>query len=128
MDKVIDLMDGVNVVLLNGELGAGKTTFSRFLIRSLIRNQKLKVLSPTFSVVNLYSSDQINIAHFDCYRITTPQELYEIGIEEFLATHICIVEWPETVLNNFLKDISFVDITIESTDEKDERMLAVCKS
>ncbi len=84
-----------SVLALSGELGAGKTTFTQFLLQALGVSES--VTSPTFTIVNEYTTktNQL-IYHLDLYRIKTPQELAAIGIEELLEqADYTIIEWPE---------------------------------
>jgi len=83
-----------NILFLKGDLGSGKTTFTRFLVHSL--GSKDNVNSPTYSIVNEYDSPAGKIFHFDLYRLKSPMELYEIDIEEYLENaYLSIIEWPE---------------------------------
>lgn len=106
---------GVKTILLKGELGSGKTTLSRAIIRNLLNDENLSVTSPTFSIVNIYNED---IAHFDLYRVQSVEELYEIGTEEMLSNFTCIIEWPQVIENtDLMKNREFIRIAIESVDE-----------
>ncbi|MDR1375526.1 MAG: tRNA (adenosine(37)-N6)-threonylcarbamoyltransferase complex ATPase subunit type 1 TsaE [Holosporaceae bacterium] len=81
---------------LSGDLGCGKTTFSRYLIRSL--NPAVgDVLSPTFPVVQIYEAEIAEIWHIDCYRLKSQEEFYELGLEDALKNHITIIEWPRII-------------------------------
>jgi len=82
-----------DVVALNGELGTGKTTFARGLINALAGPDE--VPSPTFTLVQVYEAPQAPLWHFDLYRISAPEDAYELGIEEALAEGICLIEWPD---------------------------------
>lgn len=83
-----------NILFLKGNLGAGKTTFTQFLLKNL--GSKDEVNSPTYSIVNEYSTPKGKIYHFDLYRLKNIEEVYDIGIEEYLENaFLCIIEWPE---------------------------------
>ena len=80
-----------NILLLKGNLGAGKTTFTQFLLKNL--GSKDEVSSPTYAIVNEYDSPKGKIFHFDLYRMKNITETYDIGIEEYLNnTFLCIIE------------------------------------
>lgn len=82
------------ILLLKGNLGAGKTTFTQYLLKEL--GSKDKVTSPTYSIVNEYNSPEGKIFHFDLYRLDEVDEVYDIGIEEYLGSgRLSIIEWPE---------------------------------
>lgn len=83
-----------NILLLKGNLGAGKTTFTQFLLNKL--GSEDEVSSPTYSIVNEYSTPKGKVFHFDLYRLKNIDEVYDIGIEEYLDNaFLCIIEWPE---------------------------------
>jgi tRNA threonylcarbamoyladenosine biosynthesis protein TsaE len=85
-----------DVIALRGELGTGKTVFARAFIRAL-RGAKEEVPSPTFTLVQIYEGEAgaPSIWHFDLYRLTRPEEVFELGFEEALAQAIVLIEWPE---------------------------------
>ena len=92
----LNLKKGVlSVLFLSGELGAGKTVFTKGFLKGL--GYKGMVKCPTFSIVDIYEINNFTVFHFDLYRITSPVELLEIGIEEYLEKKesLCIFEWPE---------------------------------
>lgn len=84
-----------DLVTLAGDLGAGKTTFARALIRALMHDSDLEVPSPTFTLMQIYEGSGYPIVHADLYRIARPEELAELGWEEAADGALVIVEWPE---------------------------------
>lgn len=83
-----------DVLALDGDLGAGKTAFTRGLARGL--GYPGRVQSPTFTVVNEYEGGRLPLFHFDLYRLTSPEELFDIGWEDYLDRGgVCCVEWSE---------------------------------
>lgn len=86
------------IMSLEGDLGAGKTAFARALIRNLASNPALEVPSPTFTLVQTYETSKGEIWHFDLYRLKHPEEIYELGWEDALASKaILLVEWAERI-------------------------------
>lgn len=104
-----------NILLLKGNLGAGKTTFTQFLMKSMMSNDE--VSSPTYAIVNEYHTPKGNVFHFDLYRLKTIDEVYDIGIEEYLDNaFLCIIEWPE-IYEHELADILHHELIIENKGE-----------
>lgn len=84
-----------DIVVLTGELGSGKTKFVEgFLSYFGLENE---ISSPTFTIVNEYKNNDINIYHFDVYRLADSSEFYEIGGDEYFDTGICLIEWGELI-------------------------------
>lgn len=83
-----------DVIALEGGLGAGKTTLARGFIQHLTGTEE-EVVSPTFTLVQLYETGIAPIWHFDLYRLQKPMDALELGLEDALAEGILLIEWPE---------------------------------
>ncbi|MBQ2696395.1 MAG: tRNA (adenosine(37)-N6)-threonylcarbamoyltransferase complex ATPase subunit type 1 TsaE [Clostridia bacterium] len=107
------------VICLRGDLGVGKTVFAKGLCSAL--GVEEHVSSPTFTLVNEYDGVKGKIYHFDLYRIEDPDELYEIGFEEFVGGEgLAIIEWPERA-EEILPE-NRIEILLESCGEDDRRV------
>ena len=104
-----------SILLLKGNLGAGKTTFTQFLLKNL--GSTAEVSSPTYAIVNEYETPKGMVFHFDLYRLKSVEEVYDIGIEEYLdQAFLCIIEWPE-IYEDELKDLPHHEMIIENHGE-----------
>jgi tRNA threonylcarbamoyladenosine biosynthesis protein TsaE len=83
-----------DAVCLFGPLGAGKSTLARALIRALTHADE-EVPSPTFTLVQTYRGKAFEIAHFDLYRLSRPEEAFELGLDDALGSGAVVIEWPE---------------------------------
>ena len=102
------------LIAFTGDLGAGKTAFTRGLAQGLEIRER--VTSPTFTIVNEYEGGRLPLFHFDMYRLESSEELFDIGWEDYLARGgICAVEWSEKV-SDALADAIRVDIRRGETD------------
>lgn len=99
-----------SVYCLNGDLGTGKTVFTQGVAAGL--GIAGPVNSPTFTILQVYEDGRLPLYHFDVYRIEDPEEMYEVGCEEyFTAGGVCLVEWAELIREMIPEDA--VQITIE---------------
>lgn len=104
-----------DTVVLTGELGAGKTKFTEgFLAYFGLDNE---ITSPTFNIVNEHKKDDINIYHFDVYRLADIDEFYAIGGEEYFDKGICVIEWGELIEEALPEE--YIKISIQKTENKE---------
>ena len=99
-----------------GEMGAGKTTFVKTICKQLGVTDVVN--SPTFSIVNVYESqNKGQLYHFDFYRMKTPEEIFDIGYEDYLFSgNYCFLEWPEKVENLLPRDAIKVIIEVDEVN------------
>jgi tRNA threonylcarbamoyl adenosine modification protein YjeE len=109
-----------DAIALRGDLGAGKTTLARGLIRALAGDPDLEVPSPTFTLVQAYES-RIPVQHFDLYRLAAPDELDELGFDEAVAGGVVLVEWPDKASDRLPADI----IVVEFADAGEGRVATI---
>jgi len=112
-----------SVVFLYGEMGVGKTTFVRYLINKFQTNNKLKiteVTSPTFNLLNQYKLNEIEINHYDLFRIKSLVEIKNLDLFENISNSITLIEWPEIIEK---KPKNLIELTFEY--EKDHQTRSV---
>lgn len=95
-ERIAEVLRAGDTLLLQGEIGAGKTHMARALIRARLNDPLHEVPSPTFTLVQTYGApDGVEIWHADLYRLEDPQEIWELGLEEARERAITLIEWPE---------------------------------
>ena len=104
-------------VCLYGPLGAGKSTLARALIRALTTPME-DVPSPTFTLVQFYEGPRLKVAHFDLYRLSSPDEAYEIGLDEALEDGAAVIEWPQRLEGHLPADRLDVEISLSEDGEE----------
>jgi hypothetical protein len=102
---------GGSVILLAGEVGSGKSTFARAFIRSLAANPELEVPSPTFTLVQPYENLRLPVLHADLYRLSSMDEVAELGLDEAAVDGIVIVEWPDRLGGSLSPDTLHVELS-----------------
>jgi len=95
MVDIAALIEPGDLITLSGDLGAGKTTFARALIRHLAGNESIEVPSPTFTLMQAYELPRFPLVHADLYRISGPGELAELGLEDLPESAVTLLEWPD---------------------------------
>ena len=110
-----------DVIVLSGDLGAGKTKFVEGILEYFGMQEEIS--SPTFTIVNEYHKNKIDIYHFDLYRLKDVYEFENIGGEEYFNKGICIFEWGELIEDILPND--FIKITIKKGNTDEERKLVL---
>lgn len=119
--KLGSLLEPGDIVCLNGELGAGKTTMTKSIGIGLDVDEY--ITSPTFALINQYRGRMI-VYHFDVYRLENVDELYDLGFDEyFFGNGVCIIEWAEKIERMIPEDRIVIDI--KNGENIDERILGI---
>ncbi len=114
-------LNPLDVITMRGDLGAGKTTFTKALGKAL--KIKEPITSPTFTIMNEYMSGKMPLYHFDMYRIENDDEIYELGLSDYFIYNpessikqgVCVIEWAENIENIIPK--KHIEISIEKIDD-----------
>ncbi len=118
-------LSGGQVITLDGDLGAGKTAFVRGIAVGLGITDR--VSSPTFTIVNEYRKGKIPLFHFDVYRITSEEEMYDIGWDDYISQNaVVVVEWASNIEQLFSDDgIIRIEITKDLSVSEDYRQITI---
>lgn len=113
--KLASLLKHGDTIILTGDLGSGKTKLTEGILSFFgLENE---ISSPTFTIVNEYKKENINIYHFDVYRLSDSSEFYAIGGEEYFENGICIIEWGELIEDALPSD--YIHIVFEKNDSNE---------
>ena len=124
-NKILQEISENDCIFLIGEIGVGKTTFTRYFINYLQQKKGVKqteVLSPTFNLLYEYDIKNLKVMHYDLYRIKNKKELTELGIFGEGINSIKIIEWPELVETNLPNRL---ELHLKHSDNENERELNV---
>ena len=112
------------IYLLSGDLGCGKTVFAKGFARGLGITED--VTSPTFTILREYEDGRLKLAHFDAYRIEDPDEMFEIGFEEYISGDwVCLIEWPEMIEDILPKQARYIRIEKDIDKGFDHRRISI---
>ncbi|SHH00835.1 tRNA (adenosine(37)-N6)-threonylcarbamoyltransferase complex ATPase subunit type 1 TsaE [Cognatishimia maritima] len=111
-----------DTILLTGDIGAGKTHFSRSLIQHSLGYQE-DVPSPTFTLVQTYDAPEHDIWHADLYRLSSPDEVVELGLTEAFETAVCLIEWPDRLEE--LAPENALSLSLKMTETPGQRQLVI---
>lgn len=120
---IAPLLEVGDSILLYGPLGMGKSTLARGLIRALTSPEE-EVPSPTFTLVQFYDGG-MPIAHFDLYRLNTPEEAWEVGLDEALDDGCAIIEWPERLGENPAQFLGKHRLVVTISEQGEGRLATV---
>src|ERR1043166_5068922 len=118
-------LDPGDLVTLSGDLGAGKTTFARALIRHLAENPDIAVPSPTFTLMQSYDLPRFPVVHADLYRLEGPGELAELGFDDLAKEAVVLLEWPDRAAGFLPPDRLDVAFTLEPTAGPEHRQARI---
>lgn len=123
-EKFASSLSNGDIVVLTGELGSGKTKFVQGVLKHF--NMEDEISSPTFTIVNEYTSDKTNVYHFDVYRLEDSDEFYAMGGDEYFSKGICLIEWGEMIEDILPKP--YIKIIFSKDEEiSDYRKLEILK-
>lgn len=113
--QLLSFASELKVFAFEAEMGAGKTTFIKVLCKEL--GSKDNFSSPTYSIVNEYSTPNEKLYHFDLYRLKSAEELLDIGFEEYVdGKHYCFIEWPELAISFLPKPYLSIIINVKENN------------
>ena len=117
--KIASQLQKKDIIVLQGELGAGKTKFTEGILEYF--NLQDEISSPTFTIVNEYNTEKFNIYHFDVYRLADVDEFLAIGGEEYFEKGVSIIEWGEIIEEILPKN--YIKISFSKSEKETERII-----
>lgn len=113
-----------HIITLSGDLGVGKTVFAKGFARGLGIDEP--ITSPTFTILQEYITGRIPLYHFDVYRVSDPEEMYEVGFDDYLyGNGVCLIEWAELIKDILPANIISINITKDDPKLYDHRRIEI---
>src|SRR5689334_1340405 len=125
MMDIAALIEPGDLITLSGDLGAGKTTFARALIRHLAGDESIEVPSPTFTLIQTYALPRFALVHADLYRLSSQAELTELGLDDAPAGAVTVVEWPDRAAGLLPADRLDIELTLSPQEGENARSVRV---
>ncbi|WP_375331088.1 tRNA (adenosine(37)-N6)-threonylcarbamoyltransferase complex ATPase subunit type 1 TsaE [Candidatus Tisiphia endosymbiont of Oplodontha viridula] len=104
-------LESSEIITFSGDLGCGKTFICREIIKYFC-GPATHIISPTFNLLQIYTTSKFTIYHFDLYRLNYLEEIYELGIEEAFQGNLCLIEWPELIEKILPRPITKIHLQI----------------
>ncbi|WP_308910652.1 tRNA (adenosine(37)-N6)-threonylcarbamoyltransferase complex ATPase subunit type 1 TsaE [Pseudokordiimonas caeni] len=122
--RLAGLVGAGDLIALAGDLGAGKSTFARALVRALLKDDEAEVPSPTFTLVQGYEPEGApTVYHADLYRLKDPEEIYDLGLEDARDEALLLIEWPDRLPAGWLDDALVLRLTLPEGGARGTRQL-----
>jgi tRNA threonylcarbamoyl adenosine modification protein YjeE len=119
--KLSEYLKVGDVVTLTGDLGAGKSTLARSIVRQLVGDESIDVPSPTFTLIQYYTAvGNIEICHADLYRLQDEDEIYDLGFDDMKDNAIFLVEWPEKLPDDWQEEALHIFLKSEAGSSAEE--------
>ena len=123
-EKLGEIASPGQVITLSGDLGVGKTVFAKGFAKGLGIDEP--ITSPTFTILQEYNTGRIPLYHFDVYRVSDPEEMYEVGFDDYIyGNGVCLIEWAELIKDILPTDIIIINITKDDLKLYDHRKIEI---
>ena len=123
-EKLGEIASLGQVITLSGDLGVGKTVFAKGFAKGLGIDEP--ITSPTFTILQEYNTGRIPLYHFDVYRVSDPEEMYEVGFDDYIyGNGVCLIEWAELIKDILPTDIIIINITKDDLKLYDHRKIEI---
>lgn len=117
--QIGEMLKGGEVITLDGELGAGKTVFTKGLASALGIDEE--ITSPTFTILNIYENSPLTLYHYDAYRLKSGEEAYGSGLTDYLCSKdgVCVIEWAQNIASALPRKLIRIQINYLNATERE---------